>query len=80
MPGWLERIITNIAGAGIAAFFNSLFGAIRQRRLDDDQRELGRKDERLAQVKQRAEALKKMDEVAKEARKPTGDALKDGTF
>lgn len=80
MPAWLERIISAIGGAAISAFLKETFGALRQKRIDQDQQEVGRKDERLAGAKADLEARQRMEEAAARPRKPTQDALEDGTL
>lgn len=76
-----ERILTAIANSVIGSVLAQVFDAIRQRRIDKDQQEVGRKDERLAAAKAALEAEERM----KKARQAPGvdDAekrLNNGTF
>lgn len=75
----LERILTAVANSFIGAVLSNIFGAIRQRRIDQDQQEVGRKDERLANAKTQLEAEQRIKEAGAKPRDTQAD-LDGGRF
>lgn len=79
MPGWLERVISAIGGAAITAFLKETFGALRQKRIDQDQQQVGRQSERTAEAKAALEAEQRIKEAGAKPRDTQGD-LDGGKF